>query len=132
MKPILHLRTSLAQLRPDEGLILFHLKKKSYTYRQHAEFDHQKKTFCPRTLIENEFPVSDLVFPQNFEMYMDHLHHLDLAGVWQNGNQEPTYAVQPGVQTGVNINSVIRLQSFGNLFARACVPDVLPTNSMAN
>ena len=47
------------------------------------------RTFAPRELIENEFPVSELVFPQNFNLYMDHLHSLNLAGLWQDGNQEP-------------------------------------------
>lgn len=116
----------IAQLSPDEAVILFHLKKQTYTYRQHAQYHRETGTFAPRTLAENTFPTSDLAFPQNFPMYMDHLHSLDLAGIWQQGNQEPISEGEPRVQTGVNITSIITLTSFGQLFANACVPDEMP------
>ena len=83
------------------------------------------RTFAPRELIENEFPVSELVFPQNFYLYMDHLHSLNLAGLWQDGNQEPIEEGEPPKQTGVNIKSIAQLTPFGRLFAKACVPQSL-------
>lgn len=116
----------IAQLSPDEAVILFHLKKQLYTYRQHAQFHRETNTFAPRTLTENTFPIAELVFPQNFSIYMDHLHSLDLAGIWQQGNQEVIFEGEPRVQTGVSITSVIALTSFGQLFANACVPDEIP------
>jgi hypothetical protein len=36
-------------------------------------------------------------------MYIDHLHSLNLAGIWQDGNQEPIMEGTPPRQTGVNI-----------------------------
>ncbi|WP_143752230.1 hypothetical protein [Burkholderia sp. SRS-W-2-2016] len=66
-----------------------------------------------------EFPVDDLVFPENFRLYMDHLYSLNLAAIRQMGNQEATFDGTPRVQTGVNINSVIALESFGTMFAKA-------------
>jgi hypothetical protein len=114
------------QLSPDEGLILFHLKKQTYAYHQHAKYNSRSNTFSDRTLMENGFPIQKLIFPQNFELYMDHLHHLDLAGIWQDGNQEAIYEGEPPLQTGVNIKSRIHLQSFGVLLAKACVPDEMP------
>jgi hypothetical protein len=113
----------IAQLSPDEATILYHLKKRTFLFRQHATYNSESNTFSSRTVLENEFPIGELAFPQNFGMYMDHLHSLDLAGIWQQGNQEAIMEGNSKVQTGVNITSVITLTSFGNLLAKACVPD---------
>jgi hypothetical protein len=58
-------------------------------------------------------------------MYIDHLHSLNLAGIWQYGNQEPIMEGTPPRQTGVNIKSLIIVESFGRMFTQACVPDDL-------
>jgi len=117
----------IAQLSPDEAVILFHLKKQEYVYRQYAKYNPESDTFSARTVIENTFPTEKLTFPQNFPMYMDHLHSLDLAGIWQQGNQEAIMEGEPKVQTGVNITSVIVLSAFGRMFTDACVPDEMPS-----
>ncbi|ELP6741185.1 hypothetical protein WD376_004264 [Vibrio vulnificus] len=54
-------------------------------------------------------------------MYLDHLHSLNLAGIWQRGNQEPTFA--GGRQNGVTITSETQLTLFGELFIKACIPE---------
>ena len=54
---------------------------------------------------------------------MDHLHSLNLAGIWQKGNQKATYDEKTQQQTGVEINSLAQLSSFGQLFAKACIPN---------
>lgn len=115
----------ISQLSPDEALILFRLKKRSYVFRQHAVYHPDSNTFEPRTTTHNECPVNELVFPANFGLYMDHLHSLNLAGIWQDGNQEVITEGTPSRQTGVNIKSIITLASFGRMFAQACVPDDL-------
>jgi len=115
----------ISQLSPDEALILFRLKQRSYVFRQHAVLRPDSFTFEPRTTTYNEFPVQELVFPANFGLYMDHLHSLNLAGIWQDGNSEPTMEGTPPRQTGANIKSIITLESFGKMFAQACVPDDL-------
>lgn len=115
----------ISQLSPDEALILFRLKKRTYIFRQHAVYRPDSNTFGPRTTTQNEYPVNELVFPGNFGLYMDHLHSLNLAGVWQDGNQEAITEGTPPRQSGVNIKSIIMLASFGEMFARACVPDDL-------
>ena len=113
------------QVSPDEALILFHLKRRSFSFQQHAAYRQESNTFDPRTTTYNEFPLGELVFPQNFGLYMDHLHSLNLAGIWQDGNQEPIMDGSTSHQTGVNIKSVIALESFGQMFAQSCVPDDL-------
>jgi Abortive infection alpha len=115
----------ISQLSPDEALILFHLKKRTYAFHQHAVYRPDSNTFEGRTTRRNEFPVNELVFPGNFGLYMDHLHSLNLAGMWQDGNQEPIMEGTPPRQTGVNIKNLIMLESFGRMFAQACVPDDL-------
>ena len=122
---------TIAQLSPDEAVILFHLKKRTFVYRQQARYDRESNTFSPRTLLDNEFPTEQLAFSQNFPMYMDHLHSLDLAGIWQQGNQESTWEGDPKVQTGVKIKSIIALTTFGGLFCKACVPDEMPKEDPA-
>jgi len=91
--------------------------------RQQAPLNLKAGTSGPRTTVRNEFPLSELVFPDNFYMYMDHLNSLGLAGIWQLGAQEPI--LENGTQTGVFINNAIRLTVFGETFAKACVPDTM-------
>ena len=115
----------IAHLSPDEALILYHLKKACFNLKQSASLDSQTRLFSPRKTIANEFPTGGLAFPDNFFVYLDHLHSLNLAGAWQQGHQEPTYEGSREQQTGVIINSLITLTPFGQLFAKACVPDDL-------
>ncbi|HWF62559.1 MAG TPA: DUF4393 domain-containing protein [Nitrospira sp.] len=113
----------ISQLSPDEALILYNLKKGRYELRQKATFDPQTSLFSQREVVTNNFPSDILAFPGNLFLYLDHLHSLNLAGVWQLGNQEIIYEGEPKQQIGVLINSVMALTPFGELFVRACVPD---------
>jgi hypothetical protein len=116
----------VAQLHPDEAIVLYHLKKKWFAQVQRAELDAATGLFGPRNNVSNDFPVHELAFPANFYVYVDHLFHLGLAWIRQVGNQEFLYEGTPGVQTGVRINNAIELMGFGLKFAAACVPDELP------
>lgn len=115
----------ISQLSPDEALILFHLKRRTFTHRQHAVYHQESNTFGSRTTTHNEFPLHELVFPGNFGLYMDHLNSLSLAGIWQDGNQETIMEGMLPRQTGVNIKNLVMLVGFGRMFAQACVPDNL-------
>jgi uncharacterized membrane-anchored protein YjiN (DUF445 family) len=116
----------ISQLSSDEARIIFWLQKKHYVYRQSSAFNSEQGTFSARQVIENEFPIDKLIFPENFAIYMDHLYSLNLAGIWQEGNQEPILEGEPAIQAGVNITSYAQLTSFGRMFAQACVPEELP------
>ncbi|MEM9121418.1 MAG: DUF4393 domain-containing protein [Cyanobacteria bacterium P01_F01_bin.56] len=117
----------IAQLSSDEAHIIFYLREKRYLYKQYSAFDAQKNLFSKRETTRNEFPIHRLIFPENYEVYMDHLHSLNLAGIWQEGNQEAIWEGKPSRQTGVNITSYACLTSFGEMFAQACVSEELPT-----
>ena len=110
----------IAQLSPDEALIIYLLNEEERMVKQYSKLFPEASTFGPRETVENHFPLAKLAYPQNYFMYMDHLHSLNLAGVWQHGNQEPL--LQDGKQTGVNIISYSRLTPFGKLFAKSCLP----------
>jgi hypothetical protein len=117
----------IGQLSPDEAIVIYHLKRQSYIYKTYAMFDSETRTFSPREVIENEFPVEALSIAGNYALYLDHLHSLNIAGIWQQGNQEAVFEGEPRVQTGVRITSLAQLTSFGQLFANACVPEQLPS-----
>ena len=118
----------IQQLSHDEAIILYYLKKKVYKLNQQSDFDHGKHLFSNTRETKNEFPLNKLHFPNHFFLYMDHLNSLDIAGVWQNGNQEIIMDEKKNEQIGVYINSNIGLTKFGELFSRSCVPDKFNLN----
>lgn len=111
----------IKQLSPDEAVILFHLKQKCFELKQHSELDSEKMLFTSNNIVYNEFPVNALTNPVNFFIYMNHLNSLNLAGIWQKGNQIPTGS--NGKQDGVDIFSEIRLTEFGILFVESVIPN---------
>ncbi len=115
--------TIISQLSPDEALIIFYLSKQDRLLKQFSAYNSATHLFRQRQVLVNEFPLKHLLFPKNYFLYLDHLHSLNIAGIWQHGNQEPT--LENDVQTGVNITSYARLTSFGELFAKACMPEEL-------
>ena len=113
----------IQQISPDEAIVLFYLKKKSYKIRQQSDFDHQKHRFSNKRTTIDEIPIDSLMYPQHIWLYMDHLNSLNLAGTWQVGEQEVIHDEITKHQIGIYINSERRLTVFGELFAKACVPD---------
>lgn len=110
----------ISQLSPDEAIVIYQLNQQQRLLRQTAPFNDQSHTFGVSTIERNDFPVQELSYPKNYLMYCDHLHSLNLAGIWQDGNQRSIR--NGGKQTGVEITSYAKLTSFGELFAKACLP----------
>lgn len=111
------------QLSPDEAVVIYHLSKESYEYLTYAAYNTESNTFSPREIISNQFPVDNLACPENYDFYMDHLHSLNIAGIWQQGNQKPIMDNETNKQIGVEINSLAQLTPFGQLFSKACIPE---------
>jgi hypothetical protein len=111
----------LSALCRDEAIIIHFLKIEKYKLVEYIQFDNDKKIFNNAQYIKNTFPVNILDFPDNFIVYLNHLHSLNVAGIWQDGNQVPK--IVNGIQIGVTINSVITFQRFGEMLAEACVVD---------
>lgn len=116
----------ISQINTDEAQIIYRLHQRSFIRRTYSALNAQTNTFSGGQLLSDEFPVEKLIFPENYLTYIDHLHSLNLAGMWQQGNQEYVYDEESRQQIGVNINSKAQLTTFGEMFARACVPDQLP------
>ena len=117
----------ISQLSPDEAVIIFYLNKEQRSFKQYSKYHQSTSTFDPREVVENSFPLNELVYPENYSMYMDHLHSLNIGGIWQYGNQESI--IKNGIQIGVNIKSYAQLTDFGKLFSKACIPDTLEVYS---
>lgn len=111
----------IAQLSPDEAVVIYYLSRKSYEYRTYAAYDSETNTFSAREVRRNEFPTEKLSAPENYSFYMDHLHSLGMAGIWQKGKQEPTFDKMGTTQTGVEITSTAQLTPFGQMFSKACI-----------
>jgi hypothetical protein len=113
----------ISQLSPDEAQILIALKGNNYEIEQISKYDQAKNLFFQKETTNNTYPLNTLLYPQHFFLYMDHLHSLNLAGIWQKGNQEPVHS--NNIQIASKIRSEARLTLFGELFAKACISDDL-------
>lgn len=116
----------LKQLSHDEAIILFYLKKFDYKLIQDNLFDKTREKIISTEINEQQFPITKLQFPEYFIMYMRHLNSLGLGG---------SYKIAPdiilendqGMQVGTKVILESRLDEFGKLFAKACVPDTWET-----
>lgn len=57
------------------------------------------------------------MFPKNVSVYFNHLDKLGLAGVFQQGNQEPLFAeADRKIRNGVRVRVKFGLSDFGKEF----------------
>jgi Abortive infection alpha len=97
----------IKQLSPDEAIILSKL--------------YDAKYVGPVKIEADALPRDGLAFPENVPFYFEHLNQLGLAGIFQQGNQEPLYDGPPITkQIGVRVRSNYRLTDFGRRFIKAC------------
>lgn len=68
-------------------------------------FDRAQNLFYGALKVETDtLPRDELMFPSNVSLYFNHLDKLGLAGVFQQGNQEPLFAeADRGTQIGVRV-----------------------------
>ena len=70
----------------------------------------------------DSLPRDGLIFPGNISLYFNHLDKLGLAGVFQQGNQEPLFSDSGHrVQIGVRVRCKYMLTDFGKQFVHACI-----------
>ncbi len=115
----------ISQLSPDEAVMIYHLGKSSYSYLTFTPFDPEAQTFGTRNVLNNEFPLEQLSIPDKYSFYMEHLHTLGVAGIWQTERQKPTHDEVTKKQNGVETKSLAQLTPFGQLLAKACVPETI-------
>lgn len=114
------------QLSPDEALMLYEFKKRSFEFWEQSDFNSSDGRFYNNRVIRNDFPVDKLTFPDNFTMYINHLNNLQVAGVPEYRNQEPIMANNK--QVGVKVYRKTAFLDFGILFASCCVPEDIVEN----
>jgi hypothetical protein len=81
----------IKQLSPDEARILTLLKGRTYRHVHTRDYDTKVNLFVGPLKIVDDLPRESLTFPKRVGFYMEHLDRLGLAGVYQEGNQEPLY-----------------------------------------
>ena len=123
----------LEQLSKDEAVMLVLLKKKNYHYHAEMDLDRQQNRFINEHATLDEFPKERLEFQENFWIYNDHLHTLNLSGCWEYKQQEPIYSgeiieqgsgafsCQVPEQIGLKRFMEFRLTDFGKLFTETCI-----------
>jgi hypothetical protein len=103
--------------------VLFHLKKRDYRIEHFVPLKEDMSVFLPGTCTANEFRVEELAVPANHEVYLDHLHSLNLLQFVEKEPQKPTFDQESRKQTGVIHRRIVRVMKFGRLFVQAWVPD---------
>jgi hypothetical protein len=130
----------VAQLAPDEAVILCLLKSGRFHYRKRSAslpFSMGRRTL--EATSEVEFATELIAFPDNIDLYVEHLHQLNLIAGGQL--MEPASTVTVGAPVDpeamraprpeYSFSAPVRLSAFGEMFARACVPDQWPSASTA-
>lgn len=120
----------IRQLSPDEALILFKIKRERYSYIRRDRLvgaedsqPYKKIGELEQSIIENEFPTSELTFPDNFSMYVEHLGHLGILVT-----RPVAYKKSVSDSEGDDTKLELRFTDFGRLFCEACVPDNPPSS----
>lgn len=114
----------IKQLSSDEAKILAMLNGAQFDFVWTRSFNAETRLFYGHKTVEvDDLPRNGLVFPDNIQFYMEHLHQLGLAGIYQQGNQEPIYLSEiTKIQIGIRVRNKYALTDFGQRFVKACLP----------
>jgi hypothetical protein len=110
---------TLCQLSPDEVLIVQRLSLGAFVFVRQWDLDqNDNKKIINQRVIENEFPVETLAYPENFSMYVSHLYHLNVAQAFKKDN--PVLDDKRKQIGGID-RYTVNLPEYGQLFVKACV-----------
>lgn len=110
----------IRQLSSDEARILKLLYQRQFDLVFTRDYDRATALFHGRKVEVDEFPRDGLTFPDNLNFYFARMSQLGLAGIYQEGNQEPLFD-ESRQQIGVRVRSKYRLTDLGQRFVRACI-----------
>ena len=112
----------IKQLSSDEAKILALLHGVQFNYVYTREYDAKTNLFVGPNVVEvDELPREGLTFPANVGFYFDHLSQLGLAGIYQQGNQEPLFNPDKSKQIGTRARCKYTLTDLGQRFVLACM-----------
>jgi Abortive infection alpha len=93
-------------LSPDEGLMLYHLKQRRYSYVRRSRIaegedssTYSKYGEIEDTIIENKFPIQELSLSSNFAMYVDHLVHMNILLIRVTGSSKKSLPIMAKCMT---------------------------------
>ena len=119
----------IRQLSSDEARIIHMLAEQTFDRVSTRDFDYNTHLFAGKLTREiDAFPKAALTFPSNLNLYIDHLHTLGLAGLFQSKPQQAIMGrddrvpddANKQVQTGIRIFESYQLTDWGSAFHAAC------------
>ncbi|MDO6739395.1 Abi-alpha family protein [Wenyingzhuangia sp. 2_MG-2023] len=119
----------IEQLSPDEAFLLHNISQNPIEYEYTMDLiekEDGKIRFENSNVIKDTSPKENIVFSEHFDMYISHLESLNLLK-WIVSSEEPIFEnsedSNKGKQTGIHRKTSIYLTKFGDLFAKACIPE---------
>jgi len=108
----------IEQLSPDEALTLKVVAENRISIEIKFDTIIEVGSIPSEQIIKNNFPLAELIFPQNFNMYVSHLTHMNLIETPQYNLGEPDASIdsKPAIA-----HRFIKLSNFGELFYKACI-----------
>jgi hypothetical protein len=110
--------TLIEQLSPDEALILKIVAEGKIYCEVQTDTIYEIGAIPMEYMIKNNFPLDQLSFESNFDMYLKHLNLLSLIDMPQYNISAPDESKEG---KPIVIFRFIRLSSFGELFYKACM-----------
>jgi hypothetical protein len=117
----------IAQLSRDEAWLLYRLRGKPltriYVQRLFSDITTKQTQFTPPSIeFElDELPYDKLICPQKFNFYAKHLESMGLTNALVH--QSISGQTEDGAQWGSRCKNALQLTEFGELFAKACIPE---------
>ena len=99
------------QLSPDEAFILWCLSVAKFTLNTQNRYEFYTKEGVEETM--------ELMFPQNFDMYISHLQSLNLVKNFKVTSEK--FGIFGHINT--DLFQPIELSEFGKQFVKACIPE---------
>jgi hypothetical protein len=109
-------------LSPDEVMILHLLQQKSFEEKYEIDWDPKSLKFKNKRITMQQFPVSQLVYPDHFYIYTSHLISLDLIQFPVYHKEATFYEDKSRGQKGEIGYCRLMLSEFGEMFVNACQP----------
>ncbi len=109
----------ISQLSHDEAILLYELNKVEFEFVDVFDMDRINNRFINRRFEKKEAPLESLIFPDNLDLYYNHLDSLSLVN-WPVYDEKPIR--ESNTQTGTRRRSRWVLTDFGKLFINACIP----------
>lgn len=113
----------ISQLSPDEAIIINEIVESEYNLTLYIQQDTivEYGAIPKAKMIKNNFPNEKLSFPENLELYIDHLHFLNIIKITEYKSDKDKDLAEKTQEEPVIYYRIFKLSEFGDLFYKACV-----------